>query len=129
MSLEISKEYAEIAEKIIDKFNEAFSMVDTNQILFLSETEKSPAKYADIRAIKPPYTFITNYKFIITFYEPKLIAFTSAQKEILVLHELRHINDDFDGLVKHNVEDFSDILAKYGVDWDVNGNVKSPLED
>lgn len=34
-------------------------------------------------------------------------------------HELRHIGVGEKGLkiVPHNIEDFSDILTKYGLDW------------
>jgi len=36
--------------------------------------------------------------------------------QILLYHQLRHIG--YDGkLVEHNVEDFGDILAEFGIDW------------
>lgn len=127
MALKISTKYRDIAEKIIDQYNVAFGHIDIDSILFLEEDSRAPKKYADIQMVKSPYTFITNYKFILTVYEPKTIAMNDSQKNILIMHELMHINDDFDGLVKHNLEDFSEIVSKYGVDWDTNPTVKDPL--
>ena len=129
MALKISNEYRDIAEQIITKYNTAFGHIDVNSILFLSEDSKSPKKYADIQLVKSPYTFITNYKFIMTVYEPKVIAMNDAQKNILIMHELMHINDDFDGLVKHDLEDFSSLISIYGIAWDTDPNVKDPLSE
>lgn len=129
MALKISNEYREIAEQIVDKYNVAFGHIDIDSILFLSEDSKAPKKYADIQMVKSPYTFITNYKFIMTVYEPKVIAMNDAQRNLLIMHELMHINDDFDGLVKHDLEDFSSLVATYGISWDTDPNVKNPLEE
>lgn len=129
MALKMGTEFKDIAEKIINKYITTFANIEIDQILFLVEDEKAPKKYADIRIVKPPYTFITNYKFIMTIYEPTIISMNDAQKNILVMHELMHIDSDFEKLVKHNIEDFSEILSIYGVDWDTNPNTKDPLEE
>lgn len=129
MALKISSQYRDIASKIVDRYNVAFGHIDVDSILFLTEDSKAPKKYADIQLVKAPYTFITNYKFIMTVYEPKVIAMNDAQRNLLVMHELMHISDDFDKLVKHDLEDFSSLVATYGLNWDTNPNVKDPLEE
>ena len=45
------------------------------------------------------------------------------QIKVLMLHELRHIGMGDRGLtiVPHDIEDFSDILEKYGLDWNEYG--------
>ena len=129
MALKISSQYRDIASKIVDRYNVAFGHIDVDSILFLTEDSKAPKKYADIQLVKAPYTFITNYKFIMTVYEPKVIAMNDAQRNLLVMHELMHISDDFDKLVKHDLEDFSSLIATYGLNWDTNPNVKDPLEE
>jgi hypothetical protein len=128
MALSISQDYKDIAEQLINKYQTTLGHIDVDQILFLGESEKSPKKYADIQLVKSPYTFITNYKFIMTVYEPKIIGFTPAQLNILVMHELMHIDSDFEKLVKHDIEDFSILLQTYGVNWDTDPNVVDPLD-
>lgn len=39
------------------------------------------------------------------------------QEKYTVLHELYHIKDTGEGIRKHDVEDFSDLLRKLGLDW------------
>lgn len=127
MALKISTKYRDIAEQLVNKYGVAFGHIDVDSILFLAEDSKAPKKYADIQIVKSPYTFITNYKFIMTVYEPNVIAMNEAQTNLLVMHELMHINDDFDGLVKHDLEDFSGMVSKYGINWDTDPNVEDPL--
>ena len=127
MALKINQTYKDIADQLIAKYPQNFAQIDSDQILFLEEDEKSPRKYADIRIVKPPYTFVTNYKFILTVYSPKTIAMTQAQINILIMHELMHIDDNFEKLVDHDIQDFVGICSIYGLDWDVNPNVQDPL--
>ena len=129
MGLKISSQYRDIAEQIVDRYNTAFGHIDVDSILFLAEDSKAPKKYADIQLVKAPYTFITNYKFIMTVYEPKTIAMNEAQLNMLIMHELMHINDDFDGLVKHDLEDFAFIVGKFGCCWDTDPNLPNILDN
>jgi hypothetical protein len=39
------------------------------------------------------------------------------QEKYVLLHELCHIKVNHDGIRKHDIEDFSDILRKLGIDW------------
>jgi hypothetical protein len=127
MALKINQTYKDIADALIAKYPQNFGQIDTDQILFLCEDEKSPAKYAEIQKVKSPYTFVTSYKFIMIVYSPKTIAMTQAQINLLIMHELCHIDQDFEKLVKHDLEDFVSLCSIYGCDWDVNPMVKDPL--
>jgi len=44
---------------------------------------------------------------------------TENQKKILMLHELRHIGIGEKGfrIENHDVEDFRDILERFGIEW------------
>ncbi len=129
MALEISQEYKDIAEGLIDKFPIALGHIDIDYILFLSEDEKTPKKYAEIRKIGSPYDFITEYKFIITVYEQVCANMNDAQKVMLIYHELLHIDNDFNKLKRHNLQDFKEICLVYGCAWDVDPNLPNILED
>ena len=127
--LELAPEYKDIANKIIDKFPVAFSQIEWDKVLFLRDKTSSPKKYADIRNVGSPWNFLTSYKYIITFYEPKMIALNDAQKVMVVFHELLHIDDDFTKLRKHNIEDFRELISKYGINWDIDPNLPNILDD
>lgn len=129
MALQLAPEYSDIADKIIDKFPVAFGHIEMDKVLFLKETEKSPKKYADVRKVAAPYTFMTEYKFIVTFYEPPMMGLGDAQKVMVVYHELLHIDPSFEKLRKHNMEDFRELVAIYGVNWTIDPNLINIVED
>ena len=123
-------EYQEIAEKLIDKYVVAFSHIVLDEVLFLKEEEKSPkGKYADTRIVRAPYTYFSDYKFIITFYENNMLSMTEAQKVLLVYHELLHIDPSFSKLVSHDIQDFRILISKYGSCWDIDPNLPNILEE
>lgn len=64
------------------------------------------------------------HDYLIIIYEPNVQHMTPEQKKILVEHELMHINayENEEGETKlginpHEVEDFQEIIDKYGADW------------
>jgi predicted metallopeptidase len=132
MSLELTNEYKDIAEKLQQKFPVNFDYLDFDKILFLVETEKVPkGKYAECRKVMAPYNFLTEYKFIITFYEGNMIGLTEAQKVMVVFHELFHIDTDFEKIRKHDIEDFREVIMKAGNNpfWDIDPNLGNILDD
>lgn len=74
------------------------------------------AKFADCRKVTGPMRAFIPFKFIITFYDYNVSLLTENQKKVLMYHELRHIDTD-GSLIPHDIEDFSDILKKYGLQW------------
>jgi len=129
MALESNADWQEIADALIQKFPIAFGHVEIDKVLFLSETEKTPKKYADTRNVAYPYNYITDYKYIIIFYENNIQAMTDAQKNMLVFHELLHIDEDFSRVRKHNIEDFRELISKWGINWDIDPNLPDILTD
>ena len=132
MSLELTSEYKDIAEKLQQKYPVNFDYLDFDKILFLVETEKVPkSKYAECRKVMVPYNFLTEYKFIITFYEGNMIGLTEAQKVMVVFHELFHIDTDFEKIRKHDIEDFREVVMKAGNNpfWDIDPNLSNILDD
>lgn len=129
MALVKATEYEEIADKLIDKFAIAFGHIELDKVCFLKETEKTPKKYAECRAVRAPYNYLTDFKFFITFYENNMVPLTEAQKIMVVYHELMHIDVDFHKLVPHDSMDFKVLLSKYGVNWDIDPNLPNILDD
>lgn len=76
---------------------------------------------ADCRKVNGTYTAYLPFDFVITFYEPNVYHMSENQKKILMLHELRHIGIGERGfrIENHDIEDFRDILDRFGIDWNV----------
>lgn len=128
MALSIGSDWQEVAEKLIEKFDVAFSHIEIDKVLFLSESEKTPKQYADVRFVKFPFNFITEYKYIIIFYENNTQAMTDSQRHMLVFHELLHIDETFEKIKKHNLEDFRELVGRWGVNWDIDPNLPDILD-
>lgn len=79
--------------------------------------------YGQCEKVPDRYRWIIPYDFTITLFEPNIERLDDEQIRILLLHELMHIGIDVDGneetyyVVAHDVEDFRDIIDKYGMDW------------
>ena len=79
--------------------------------------------YGQCEKVPDRYRWIIPYDFTITLFEPNIERLDDEQIRILLLHELMHVGIDVDGneetyyVVAHDVEDFRDIIDKYGMDW------------
>jgi predicted metallopeptidase len=120
---EINLELRSLADKIINRFPELSHIdefIGRENICYVLSYEpkgdKGKTVFGDCRAVKGSFRALMDYRYIITFYEPNIQDFTENQKKILMLHELKHIQED--GKVRlHDVEDFASILHRYGIDW------------
>lgn len=124
----IREDLLEIADNLVktDK-NLAYIRESTVQFVVLgSDSEKKSRKktiYGECEKIPAKYKWIIPYDFTITIFEPNVERFTDKQMRILLLHELMHIGIEVDGneekyfIVPHDVEDFKEIMNRYGVEW------------
>ena len=120
----------DIAEEMIEKVPE-FECIREAQprIAFLMSNQKKKSRgvlvYGDCEKVKPKMQAFTNFDYIITFYEKNIEHLDSDQIEILMMHELYHIDcsREEDGSLTcnvrpHDIQEFSFISDKYGVAWD-----------
>jgi len=120
---EPNKEMKLLGETIISRFPELqFINVYGIKIGYvLSYENKTGQKitYADCRKLGEVYKAFLPFDFIITFYYFNVALMNENQKKILMLHELKHIQINERGLSvrPHDIEDFKDILEKYGNEW------------
>lgn len=116
-----------LGNKIINLFPEfSFIKVWNIKIGYVISHEKKGGEktvYADCRKVAEVYRAYLPYDFVITFYERNTATLNENQIKILMFHELQHIGMGVRGLkvVPHDIEDFSNILDKYGMDWDSPG--------
>jgi DNA-binding Lrp family transcriptional regulator len=120
---EVSQELRRLGDKIIRRFSE-FNFIKEYGIkigYIISHEKKQGEKitYAECRKVTNLYKAYLPYDFIITFFERNTGFLNENQLKVLMYHELRHIGIGEKGLkiVPHDIEDFKDILKKYGLDW------------
>jgi len=137
IKIEVAPDLKELADTLIDALPELMIVKNYNpRIGYLKSYENKQAKsktvFAECRIIKGIYTAYLPFDFIITFYWPSIFGMTDNQLKILMLHELKHIGITPKGftLAPHDIEDFSDILTRYGLNWNhLNSDVPDILKD
>ena len=125
----ISDEYTEIGndliqtEEILSDLRES----DVTIVYLGSEYEKTShgkSVFGQCEKIPDKYKWSVPCDFTITIFEPNVERFTEEQLRILILHELMHVGIAKDGneetyfIRPHDIEDFRDIIERYGLDWD-----------
>lgn len=126
---EISDKYREMAEDVI-RSREDLQWIDSvgARIGYLTCDDDKHLGEMPVHAecIKVPeiYKVFVPYDFLIVVYEPNIAHMREEQKEILLYHELMHCDFDEkkDGDItwkvrRHDIEDFSIILERYGLHW------------
>jgi len=100
---------------IIREFDAKIGYVRSYEV----KKDKGKEVNADCRKINGTYTAYLPFDFVITFYENNIYHMSENQKKILMLHELRHIGIGERGfrIENHDVEDFRDILDRFGITW------------
>lgn len=121
---EVADDLRELGERIIAALPELSIIPELDvQIGYVRsyerKTDKGKTVCADCRKVNKTYGAYLPFDFVITFYEPNMYYMTENQQKILMLHELKHIGIGDRGLriEYHDVEDFGDILMRFGIDW------------
>lgn len=125
---EVAEDLRELANKVISAIPELSIIRDFNIRVgyvrgYESKQGKGKQVYADCKKITGTYTAYLPFDFVVTFYEPNIGHLSENQRKILMLHELRHIGIGERGfkIIPHDVEDFRDILQRFGIEWNEFG--------
>lgn len=125
---QISEEYAQIANDLIQTEECLAHIRDSAVTIIYLSSEHEKKGHGKIvggqcEKVQEKYKWAIPCDFTITIFEPNVERFTEDQIRILLLHELLHIGIDKDGneeryyIVPHDVEDFREILERFGVGW------------
>ncbi|MDQ7095958.1 putative metallopeptidase [Desulfosporosinus sp. PR] len=121
---ETADDLKELGEKVIQAMPELNIIKDYGVRIgyvrsYEAKRDKGRQINADCKKVNGTYTAYLPFDFIVTFYEPNVYYMTENQIKILMLHELRHIGIGERGLrlEPHDVEDFQNILSRFGIDW------------
>lgn len=120
---EISAELKDIAEKVISAENMELSPATVEYLLVYPNISKVVAGRC-VRSGKE-LRFFSGYDYLIEISGQLWDALDDSVRYVLLHHELMHIMpvmNDKTGewkfeLRKHDIEDFSNIIKKHGIDW------------
>lgn len=127
---QINEHYAEIASELI-RTEECLEDIRNSEvgIMYLSseheKKENGRLIFGQCEKIPEKYKWAIPCDYTITVFEPNVERFTEEQLKILLLHELMHIRIERDGneekycIESHDIEDFREIIDRYGLDWSV----------
>ena len=125
----INEDYAQIAAELIESEESLAHIANSAAtIIYLSSDYKKTSKdklvFGQCEKIQDKYKWGIPADFTITLFEPNVEEFTDDQLRTLIHHELLHVGIEFkpDGteaysIIDHDLEDFKEIINKYGTDW------------
>ena len=124
----IDEEYAEIGASLIatDSLLEYIRESEVTIVYLASDQEKTKSGkevFGECEKVPDKYKWAVPCDFTVTIFEPNVERFSREQLEILILHELLHVGIEKDGneetyyIRPHDVEDFREIIDRYGMDW------------
>jgi len=124
---EQSEDYARIGRELIQS-EKSLRWIDETEVSvgFMSSNKAKVSNgktvFGQCERVPDKYKAFIPYDFLITVYEPNVIDFTSQQVRILLHHELLHCGVNMNAeptykVVPHDVEEFNEIIDRYGLDW------------
>lgn len=124
---EQNEDYARIGAELIQAEKSLNWIRETEvSIGFMSSNKAKVSNgktvFGQCERVPDRYKAFIPYDFLITVYEPNVIDFTSQQIRILLHHELLHCGVNMNAeptykVVPHDVEEFNEIIDRYGLDW------------
>lgn len=115
-------EVVDLTLKILKKYSERFGHIHYDDMVFLYKFADKSDWAGQCRLIKGVWEAITDKKVMISLWHENWVKKSTSEKALLLFHEICHIGYDDDKakytIIKHDVEDFREILREYGVDWE-----------
>ena len=116
-------ELQELAEEVLRERPEMKDLLNAQIKYVWAEGNKKKGKgyvYGQCHKISEKERIVTNYHFIITFYEIAHECSPEALK-LLMTHELKHAGFDASTgktwIIDHDLQDFKELVESNGIDW------------
>lgn len=121
----ISEEMKKLADEVINENPKKFLPIKAEDVTIRylvsnkGKTTNGKTIYGDCHKQAEKQALLSGCDFVITFYADG-VALPPEKQKILMEHELMHVGVNDEGnpyIVPHDIEDFAEILEKYGVRW------------
>ena len=125
----VDERWREIAEGLVEREPRLAHVAGSEaRIAYLSSDAEKKSRgrpvYGTCEKVPAKWQWSRPYDFAITVFEPNVAGLDERRLERLIYHELLHIGIDLDGegrerysVVPHDVEDFREMVERFGVDW------------
>jgi hypothetical protein len=117
-----------VIESLKTKYPVALEAVDSKRILCL-KSDGNSKRVVRLSPIKVPHASVTPFRFALTVFA-MYDELDEARQVLHVLRELLRI-EDFEAakLCSYPLQDFPEIVEKYGTLWEENDALENPLEE
>lgn len=130
----------EIAEELIEKLPDFREIREAEPVIYYQESNKRSRGariiFGDCTKATDKMRAVVKCDYVITINMPNCEGFTMNQMRLLIYHELLHIDckRDEDGnltrrIRPHNLEDFHEVVDRFGTWWEADSSVGDILED
>lgn len=120
----------DLAEAVMAQHSTMFTNCDLDEVGFvIVEGDKGADYLAKAIKVPPIYRLFLKKKFLILFNATTIENGAAGKQDLIMLHELIHINTSLDQIVDHDTEDFSYMLRAWGLDWKTNNKSLMPLSE
>lgn len=126
-------EVIRLATKIIKRFSEELGHINVNDIHFAWRISSKSRYHGKTHLIRGEDKMFTDKKVVIVLWLRSWKEHDPAWRALLLYHEMRHVlpkrkvKGEY-SLVRHNLEDFVDIVNDYGPRWERANNFMQILE-
>ena len=108
-----------IAEQVVERFNKKFLHINLQDVYFAFKDSASSTYRAQTKLIRGIASSLTTKKLAITVWKQHWNTSDDVERMLIMYHEFLHIyyNDDKKKYVlkKHDVENFREMLADFGL--------------
>lgn len=127
-SREPSRRWRDLADEVIATEPSLAGIRESSvRICYLSSDRERSSRgrivFAECERVPDKWRWAVPYDFAITVFEPNAARLSGDQLRVLMLHELLHVGVERDGneerhyVVPHDVEDFMEVVERYGLGW------------
>ena len=120
----VNEEYSIIGQNLIETEPILDYLKGSNvKIIYLEsekeKKEKGKVVFGQCEKVQDKNKWAIAADYTITLFKPNIENENVTDKgiELVILHELYHINDDLSSVRPHDLEDFKFLIDEYGTDW------------
>lgn len=118
----LNEEYAIIGQNLIETEEKLAYLRDSDIKIAYLESEKDKHSkdmiiHGECERVQDKNKWAIDADLTITLFKPNNEDISDKGLELLIFHELYHINDDLKSLRPHDTQDFKFLLDEYGTDY------------